>query len=126
MKKKSFIQCIYGGACFLLTLAVIDGCSTESVREPFDPNNHGPIIVKNIRAEYPAKAAKKGIEGEVWVKVRIDSLGKVRTVMVDKSPDPLLSGAAMDAAVKIKFKPAMMDGRPIGVWFSMPISVKKK
>jgi protein TonB len=103
-----------------LTLAA--GCAQ---RVEIDNNNRGPIQLNAPVAVYPQEAAAKGIEGEVWVKMWVDEKGNVSKAMIERSPDQSLSTAAMEAALKLRFKPSMSDGKPIGVWLIIPIPVEK-
>jgi TonB family protein len=98
------------------------GCAQ---RVEIDNNNRGPIQLNAPVAVYPPEAAAKGIEGEVWVKMWVDEKGNVSKAMIERSPDQSLSTAAMEAALKLKFKPSMSDGKPVGVWLIIPIPVVK-
>lgn len=80
-------------------------------------------MISTVVPEYPKEAREKGVEGEVWVKMWIDTLGRVTKAFIEKTPDQALSYAALDAALKTKFKPAMLDGQPIGVWLVAPFDV---
>jgi protein TonB len=80
----------------------------------------GPVIVKEYRPVYPDDARKKGIEGDVILLVFIDERGDVKNVVVQSSPGlSSLERAATMAAYRCKFKPALLDGEPIGVWYSI-------
>jgi TonB family protein len=102
-------------------LLIASGCAQRVV---VDNNNRGPIMVNTPDAVYPPEAAAKGIEGEVWVRMWVDEKGNVSKAMIERSPDQSLSSAAMEAALKLRFKPSMSDGKPIGVWLIIPIPVK--
>ncbi|MFA6455234.1 MAG: energy transducer TonB [Bacteroidota bacterium] len=98
------------------------GCAR---RPEIDNNNRGPILLSSVESIYPEEAKAKKVEGDVWVKMWVNDKGKVTTAMIEKTPDQSLCAAAMDAALRRKYSPAMLEGKPIGVWLIIPISVKK-
>ncbi|MFH1701301.1 MAG: energy transducer TonB [Candidatus Zixiibacteriota bacterium] len=68
--------------------------------------------------EYPSKALEKKITGFVIVEVFVDENGNVKKGQV-KSCQPKNWGfeqAATNSAYKCKYKPALRDGKPVGVW----------
>lgn len=110
-------------AGILVSFAFYHGCAS---RTEMDNNNRGPIMVSTVKPVYPKSALEKGLEGEVWVKMWVDTLGRVTKVFIEKTPDQSLSNAALDAAVRTRFKPAVLDGKPVGVWYVAPFAVTKK
>jgi TonB family protein len=76
-------------------------------------------IVKSQKADYPAEAAEKAIQGQVWVKVVVSETGDVENVEVI-SGDPVLAKAAVDAVKKWKFKPFIKNGKPVKVSTKLP------
>ncbi len=70
--------------------------------------------------EYPRLAKHAGIEAIVWVNALVDKEGKVREVMILRSSDSKagFDQAAIAAAKKCKFKPAVQNGCPLAVWVS--------
>lgn len=105
-----------------LGILIISGCN----RAPeIDHNNRGPILVTSVTTVYPEEARKKNVEGEVWVKMWVNEKGRVTRAMVEKTPDPSLAAAAMEAAMNTRYKPAMVDGKPTAVWLIVPIMIKK-
>jgi TonB family protein len=63
---------------------------------------------------YPPIAKAAGAEGEVHVKVLVDEDGNVVAAEA-VSGHPLLQSAAVDAARAAKFKPTLVDGKPVKV-----------
>ena len=106
-------------------IAVMTFAAGCAQRVEIDNNNRGPIMLNTPEVIYPQEAAAKGIEGEVWVRMWVDEKGNVSKAMIERSPDQTLTTAAMEAALKLRFKPSMSDGKPIGVWLIIPIPVKK-
>ncbi len=79
--------------------------------------------------DYPYEAKKRGIEGMTVVKMLIDTDGSVMDVKVLKSSgNQLLDEAALDAALKSKFKPAehYFNGKSykVRVWVSRPFKFR--
>ncbi len=66
--------------------------------------------VESAKAIYPPEARAKNIEGSITVEALVSETGDVENVHVVPG-DPLLTGAARDAASKWKFKPATLDGK---------------
>ena len=71
-------------------------------------------------AKYPPAAKKEGIEGTVWLKTLVDEEGRVAKVEIQKSEAEVLNQAAVDAVKQWLFKPAIMKGKPVAVWVSIP------
>lgn len=70
---------------------------------------------------YPRLAEQAGIEGTVWIKALVLKDGKVqKTVVYKSSGTRSLDEAALDAAKKCRFKPAIQNGRPVAVWVAWP------
>jgi TonB family protein len=64
--------------------------------------------------EYPEDAKRRGIDGMVSIMVVIDEAGNVTNPQI-VSGKPELRQAALDAVVKWKYKPVMLNGRPVAV-----------
>ncbi|MCK9408835.1 MAG: energy transducer TonB [Bacteriovoracaceae bacterium] len=116
MKKLSVIATV-------LFMAVLFGCAR---REEIDQNNHGPVMVLAVEPVYPVEAKTKKVEGDVWVKMWVNERGRVTKAMIENTPDQVLVNAALDAAMKTRFTPAVIDGKQVGVWLILPFSVKNK
>lgn len=66
------------------------------------------------RPKYPPRARNDGIEGSVALEVTISKSGSIETLHVIKGPQPLRS-AAVDAVRYWRYKPYLVDGRPVEV-----------
>ncbi len=72
------------------------------------------IPLVKIAPRYPRKAALAGKEGWVKVEFVVTELGTVRDVKVlDSKPRRLFDRAAKKAVLKWKFKPRVVDGKPV-------------
>jgi protein TonB len=84
------------------------------------------IIAEMIYYEtpgYPRLAEQAGLEGLVWIKALVGSDGTVKDAVVYKtSGTPSLDEAALAAAPKCKFKPAIQNGRPVAMWVTYKVN----
>jgi protein TonB len=72
------------------------------------------IPLVKIAPRYPRKAALAGKEGWVKVEFTVTELGTVADVKVlDSKPRRLFDRAAKRAILKWKFKPRVVDGKPV-------------
>jgi len=83
-----------------------------------------PEVIKQVNPKYPEKATQEGIEGTVWTKMWIDEAGNVVEVKIAKTERAELNEAAIDAGKQWKFKPALIDGKPVAVWITVPFRFK--
>jgi protein TonB len=79
-----------------------------------------PIAVVSPKPEYPDIAVKVGMEGFVTVKVLLDKEGRVQKKILMKASEDIFAQPALDAAQKWVFTPALMNGKPVQVWISIP------
>lgn len=86
----------------------------------FIPVEKQPQIVKRVIPKYPDMALRAGLEGTVWVKVLVDRDGLPKKAVVIKSTAELFNDAAVEAAMKFVFTPAVMNNGPVKVWVSIP------
>ncbi|TFH57825.1 MAG: energy transducer TonB [Candidatus Zixiibacteriota bacterium] len=82
-----------------------------------------PVAISLATPIYPPMAQKAQIEGTVQVKVLVDKNGNVRDAIVVKSSgaNAGFEEAALEAAKKGKWKPAIQNKQPVAVWVSYPI-----
>ncbi len=101
---------------------------------PADPGEGAPIQVggdvrppEKISApqpQYTEIARKARIQGVVIVQAIIDKQGNVTNVKVLKGLPMGLEEAAVDAIKQWKFKPAMLNGRPVTVYYNLTVNFK--
>ena len=78
-------------------------------------------LVYRHKPTYPRLAEQAGIDGKVWVKVLVLKDGSVRNAVVYRtSGNTSLDEAAVEAAKKCRFKPAIQNGRPVATWVAFP------
>ncbi|MEJ2545608.1 MAG: energy transducer TonB, partial [Calditrichaceae bacterium] len=66
-------------------------------------------------------AKNTGTTGLVVIRVLIDKKGNVEKAEILKS-SPMLDKAALDAAKKCKFEPAMQRDKYVKVWMAIPFN----
>ena len=84
-----------------------------------DPRITPPVVILGSRRlpDYPDLARRVGVQGTVLLLINIESDGRVGAVEVLRSPD-LRYGfdlAAIEAVRQWRYRPALLDGRPIAV-----------
>lgn len=81
-------------------------------------------IYKNI--VYPPVAAENGVEGRVQVMFVVTKDGSIGEVKIARGKDPDLDNEAKRAvrAIKKKFTPGKMNGHPVNVWYTVPITFR--
>jgi len=79
-----------------------------------------PMIISRVVPEYPDVARRIGMEGSVVVQVLLDKNGKVKKAQIAKASDDVFIESALAAAQKWVFTPALMQGKPVTVWVSIP------
>ena len=72
-----------------------------------------PIV--KVAPVYPARALNRGLEGYVIVEFTVTRQGTVRDVGVVESTSTLFERAAMESALKFKYKPRVIDGVAVEV-----------
>jgi len=87
-----------------------------------------PVALNEVACEYPPLALQAGIEGSVWMEALVDKDGNVRDARVVRTSgcNAGFEEAALDAAYKIKYKPALSNGQPVAVRVSYPVHFRLK
>lgn len=99
---------------------------TELDEQPIFPGGVKALMeFLSTNIEYPSECVKKRIEGKVIVHFTIFKDGSVGNIGLSKSVYPDLDAEAM-RVVKLlpKWIPGKLDGKPVNVWFDLPISFK--
>jgi len=73
--------------------------------------------------EYPRLAKQAGMEAVVWVKALVQKDGSVKKAVIFKSSGSKagFDEAAVAAAYKCKYKPAIQNGRPVAIWVAYQV-----
>jgi len=91
--------------------------------DEFVAYEEAPEKVIDVKPTYPEMARRAGIEGVVWVNALVDREGKVRDVIIvkDSGANAGFEDAAIDAAKKTIWKPAISNGQPVALWITYKI-----
>lgn len=93
----------------VLILSCLLAVTLAKTEEPSTPRYEPPTVVSSSEPVYPVMAMGSGT---VVLGVRIDAAGEIQDVKVIKDSEGFRS-SALDAIKKWKFKPAMLDGKPV-------------
>lgn len=76
-----------------------------------------------LNVKYPVQAIKQKINGVVLVSFRVNKIGEVDNIRVERSINPLIDAEAIKAIQGMpRWKPGMRHGRPINVIFVIPVN----
>ncbi|HEY0557164.1 MAG TPA: energy transducer TonB [Thermoanaerobaculia bacterium] len=82
-----------------------------------------PEILHQVKPETTEEALRhRGFSGTVILETVIDKDGKVTNVRVLKGQPMGLSESAMDAVKQWTFKPAILDGKPVRVFYILTVN----
>ncbi len=88
------------------------------------PGDDPPVALDaNTPAVYPAALLRAGIEGTVLVRLFVDATGRIEPDSIriaESSGYPALDSAALAAAPKLHFAPALHQGAPVATPFLQP------
>ena len=76
-------------------------------------------VKKKPEPGYTKDARKHGIEGTVVLRCIFASTGQVTNIHVVSGLPDGLTERAIEAAQRIKFKPATKDGHPVSMWMEL-------
>lgn len=82
---------------------------------------NGPGIARLVRPEYPREARRQGREGTVILKLSLDASGHVEAVEILRQAGFGMEEAAREAALRSRFHPATMNGRPVACQAILPL-----
>jgi TonB family protein len=81
------------------------------------------FIVRNI--QYPKNAKEKNIQGRVILRFCVTYEGKIGKVGILKSVDPELDMEALRVIKMLpEWQPGKQGGKPVNVWYSVPVTFK--
>ena len=81
----------------------------------FGVNDGEYLPIVKVAPIYPSRALSRGLEGYVIVEFTVTPTGSVRDVFIVESTSSLFDRAAVEAAMKFKYKPRVVDGVPVEV-----------
>jgi TonB family protein len=93
-------------------------------------HNDVPVAINGESPfQYPADLYDQGIEGEVRLRLYVDSAGTVHaesTRVASSSGTAALDTAAVAGASQLRFAPAHRDGVPVGMTFHQPVIFRRR
>jgi TonB family protein len=95
---------------------------------PFFPGGDAALL-KYIgdSTKYPTNAMAKNIQGKVVVRFAVEADGSIDRASILKSVDPELDAEAIRVINSLPFfKPGIKDGKPVPVWYAVPITYTLK
>ncbi len=112
--------------CFLLAC---NRSNPDTVRLPEEISarrgDDTPVMINpESPVEYPPALYARGIEGNVLLRLHIDSAGSIypdSTVLAESSGYPALDTAALEAVQQFRFAPALRGGTPVAATFLQPV-----
>ncbi|AZQ12458.1 energy transducer TonB [Shewanella khirikhana] len=100
----------------LIETPTIELPPVQPTGQDFGNNNFDAVPVVQIQPNYPISAAQNGKEGFVVLGFDIAADGSTTNIRVlDANPKRTFDAAARDAVKRWKYKPRMVDGKPVAV-----------
>jgi TonB family protein len=84
-----------------------------------------PVPIVQPVAELTSEARKENVQGEVMIRLVVDTNGMPQAMQVVKPLPAGLSDAAMAAVRKYRFRPATKDGKPVPVMVTIVVNFKQ-
>ena len=113
-----------------LTIEIVDvpptstNCLGESKKEKSNCFNQKMNEHLRKHFKYPNKAAEDNIQGKVIVSFVINKEGKVVDIQTNGGHKLLQKEARRIIALLPKFTPAVKNGKPVNIMYSIPINFK--
>jgi TonB family protein len=106
------------------TMRLVD----RAAPQPVSPADEPPVAINPVSpVRYPQALLEQGIEGQVLLRLYVDSVGRVipeSTHIEESSGYPALDSAAVAGSPELQFSPALHQGRPIAAPFIQPIQFR--
>ena len=92
----------------------------------FDLTDGDYLPLVKVAPVYPRRALARGLSGKVIVTFTVTVTGEVRDVVVVESTNSVYNNAAIQAALRFKYRPRIVNGVPVevtNVWHSIVFEV---
>ncbi len=118
-----------------LNLRLEEECQPNQIEAPLDLTRSDfsdekivpPKIISILQPKYPKNLRKRGIEGQLRLKVLIDQEGKVTQVEIHTSSGYQdFDQSAIEVVYQWQFKPAQIEGKERSSWVLIPIAFRLK
>ncbi len=91
----------------------------------FPGGQEAMIAFLSQNVHYPESAAKNNIEGRVIVRFIVDETGEIGNISIARSVNEELDAEAIRVVKSLpKFIPGRQDGKPVPVWYNLPLIFK--
>lgn len=122
---KYFFKHIFYVVCTAMCLLPLASFAQKNEVEELKPLNMNEVRAK---IGYPAEAQRQRIQGDVVVRVLVDTTGRVMRHVVIQEVHPSLLKAVESHIDSLRFSPAMQGGKPIVFWVNVlfPFSLYKE
>jgi len=82
-----------------------------------------PEVIVDVQPDYPLIAKRAGVGGQVVIRAVIDKQGSVKSVELLKGLGQFgMDEAALDAVKRRKYKPGMLEGKPVEVIMTIRVN----
>lgn len=123
----------------ILSLLIFDTSAQEGSSNEEAPQNFVAVekmpefpgginaLRKHLEKEvtYPKLARKNGIAGTVYVRFIVNTKGEVESPMIARGVAEILDKEVLRVVSNLPdFSPGMVGGKPVAVWYSIPIVFK--
>ncbi len=89
--------------------------------------DHPPLITARVPPPYPYFARKRGITGQVWIRLLVSEKGVVlETKVLRAEPAGVFEDAVMRCVEQWRFSPAVVNGRPAIAWLETSVKFELK
>lgn len=72
------------------------------------------VNIIKVQPQYPVRASERGLEGYVDIRFDVTVIGTVENVEVVRSTNTIFEKSAVDAALRFRYRPRVVDGVPLG------------
>lgn len=84
-----------------------------------------PSIARRVEPEYPVKAKRMEVEGEVMIQLVVDKAGHPQVCSVLSAvPAGYFEDAALAAAARMRFIPGKIQGQPVNTMIVLPFTFR--
>jgi len=98
---------------------------TAAHDEPLVEARYNVTSLNNPKPPYPLAARRRGIEGQVLLRARVQEDGRCAQVETKQSSGyAMLDSAALETVKKWRFAPATLSGTPVASWVEVPITFR--
>ena len=76
-----------------------------------------PVLLVKVEPSYPEVARRAALGGRVTIRAVVGEDGSVDSAEVVASKNPIFDQAAIEAVRKWRYRPALMNGKPVRIYF---------